>query len=69
MNVNKLKAKCVERGINIDTLSKNVGIDRGTFYRKLNNDGFSVEDAVKISDNLELTNVEILTIFFEKSVA
>ena len=35
VNVNKLKAKMVELGTNVDELSEKIGMDRATFYRRL----------------------------------
>lgn len=69
MNVNKLKAKCIERGMNIDSLSKAVGIGRSAFYRRLNKDAFSVEEAGRIAENLNLSQQELIDIFFESLVA
>jgi predicted transcriptional regulator len=69
MNANKLKAKCIEKGLNIETLSKNVGIGRGSFYRKLKDDSFSVKEVRKIASSLELTQMEITDIFFNVNVA
>ena len=34
VNVNKLKAKMVELGTNVDELSEKIGMDRATFYRR-----------------------------------
>lgn len=65
MNTKKLKAKCIEKGMNIVDLSKCVGIKSSTFYKKLNNASFCVEEARAISQVLELKNEEILSIFFE----
>lgn len=65
MNTKKLKAKCIEKGMNIVDLSKCVGMYSSTFYRKLSNSAFSVEEARAISQTLELKNEEILSIFFE----
>lgn len=39
VNVNKLKAKMVELGTNVDELSEKIGMDRATFYRRLSADG------------------------------
>jgi DNA-binding Xre family transcriptional regulator len=36
MNSNKLKARMVERGINGQTLSREIGISESAFYRKMN---------------------------------
>lgn len=35
MNINKLKGKLVEKGINIKDISKSLGISPSTFYRKI----------------------------------
>ena len=69
MNVNKLKAKCVEKGTNISELSKKVGIACGTFYRKLNEDTFAVDEARKIAEELELSHEDVMDIFFNKTVS
>lgn len=47
VNVNKLKAKMVELGMNVEELSSQVGIDRATFYRRLasNGEDFYVKEA------------------------
>ncbi len=35
VNVNKLKGKIVERGLNVENLAERIGLDRATLYRKL----------------------------------
>ena len=47
VNVNKLKGKIVERGLNVDGLAEKVGMDKSTFYRKLANEGstFTIGEA------------------------
>ena len=42
VNVKKLREKMREKGWNVEKLSKAIGIDKSTFYRKLNNNGFRV---------------------------
>lgn len=69
MNVNKLKAKCTEKGINIDTLSKGVDIGRSSFYRRMKKNAFSVEEAKKIAKYLGLKQQDVTDIFFEDVVA
>ena len=65
MNVNKLKGKIVEKGLNIEGLAKLIGTDRSTLYRKLNaSDKITIGDAIKIKNVLELTEVEATDIFF-----
>ena len=69
MNVNKLKAKCIEKGINIVDLSKQVEISQSAFYRRLKEDSFSVEEVRRIAECLELNQQDITDIFFEGIVA
>ena len=56
MNVNKLKGKIVENGLNVSQLASSIGIDRTTLYRKLtsNGDTLTISEAEKISKVLNL---------------
>ena len=65
MNELKLKAKIVECGMNVDTLSCQIGMDKSTFYRKVKQNGFTTLEANAISKKLNLDEKEILSIFFE----
>ena len=59
MNIRKLKGKLVEMGFNTETLAVKMNIDRSTLYRKLNKgEKFTIGDAQKIKDALNLTNDE-----------
>lgn len=71
VNVNKLKAKMVELELNADELSRRIGMDRATFYRRLSVDGqtFSIKEADAISRELDLTKNEVNEIFFSQFVA
>lgn len=71
MNINKLKGKIVERGMNIETLASLIGIDRSTFYRRLNNRGetFTVKEVNLIREHLKLSKEEAMEIFFTNHVA
>lgn len=69
MNERKLKAKCVEMGMNIESISKAIGIDKSTFYRKMEKESFTIREANKISSKLKLTHDEVMTIFFSEYVA
>lgn len=64
MNANKLKAKLVENGLNVELLAKQMGLNPQTVYNKINNDGFKMSEARKIGDILHLTSVELCEIFF-----
>ena len=71
MNVNKLKGKMVENEFTIEKLAKKIGIDRATFYRRLNSNGesFTIKEANLISVELGLTGEEVNAIFFKQTVA
>lgn len=71
VNVNKLKAKMVELGMNVDELSEKIGMDRTTFYRRLSADGqtFLIKEADAISKELGMTREEVNEIFFSQFVA
>lgn len=71
VNVNKLKGKIVERGMNVETLAKLIGLNKATLYRKLNGgaEEFSIKEAMDISSALSLTKEEATDIFFGNYVA
>lgn len=71
VNINKLKGKIVERGMNVETLANIVGMDRATLYRKINANGesFTIKEADSISKALNLTYEEVNSIFFSQYVA
>lgn len=71
MNVNKLKGKIVENGLNIPSVARKIGMDKATFYRKLNGETttFTIKEADAIVNILDLTSSEALAIFFEQNVA
>lgn len=71
VNVNKLKAKIVENEMNVEELSRRIGIDKATFYRKLSANGetFLIKEADAISKELQLTREEVNAIFFSQYVA
>ena len=71
VNINKLKRKIVENGLTIEKLADNIGIDRSTLYRKINNNGetFTIKEADLILNALNLTAEEAKAIFFSQFVA
>jgi predicted transcriptional regulator len=65
VNVLRLKAKIIEKGMNVEGLAKSIGIDRSSLYRKLNNfEKFTIGEANQIKEILEMTNEEASNIFF-----
>ena len=71
ININRLKGKIVEKGMSISSMAEKMGIDRATLYRRLENSGSGllVKDATLISEILDLTSSEALSIFFPRYVA
>jgi plasmid maintenance system antidote protein VapI len=64
MNLNKLKGKIVERGMNVEMLAEQIGVERSSMYRKLNNfEKITIGEAKKITDALNLSKEEASFIF------
>lgn len=64
----RLQAQMVLKGITGKELATKMGINEGTLYRKMGNDGdFSRSEIQKIMDILGIENPE--TIFFAKELA
>ena len=66
---NKLKGKMVEKDINVDALSRALGINPATFYRRMAQGTFNCIDIENIVNALGLSVDEALSIFFAKSLA
>lgn len=64
MNIQKLRSKIVEKGMNVETLAKEIGVNRSSMYRKLNNCKITIGECCKIKVALELSNEEASDIFF-----
>ena len=65
MNIQNLKDKMDNKGVSVEMLAKEIGIDRSTLYRKLSADGkFKISEAQKIRAALNLTDDEASNIFF-----
>ena len=71
VNINMLKVKILEKGWNIEKIAKKIGIDRSTFYRKMNDTGSECElgEADYIARLLDLNYDEVNEIFFSNFVA
>lgn len=64
MQVNKLKAKLVEKGMNVEKLAELIGTERSSLYRKLNNsEKITIGEAQKMKDVLLLSDSEAYEIF------
>lgn len=65
MDVNKLKGKIIEKGMNVERLADKIGVDRSTLYRKLDSaEKFTVGEVNKIKNVLELSMQDASDIFF-----
>lgn len=71
VNINKLKGRIVECGMNVDALAEKIGIDRATLYRKMNSNGkqILIREADAIARELNLNSEEAIAIFFAQYVA
>lgn len=64
MDLDLLVDKVAEKGINTYRLSKLLGVDRMSVYRKLSGcEPITIRDAEILKDVLDLTNLEALEIF------
>ena len=64
IKVNKLKAKIIERDTSVEELSRKMNINKVTFYRKMVNNSFFVNEVDAIAKELNLTSEETMEIFF-----
>lgn len=69
LNVQKLKAKIVEKGKNVEGVSADIGINPATFYRKMKNNSFEIREADRLIEVLSLNCDEATSIFFSDTVA
>ena len=69
IDVNKLKAKAVEKGMTFDGLAMDLKIDRTTFYRRLRTCTLRIGDIHKLIEVVGLTPTETIEIFLCQKVA
>lgn len=67
MNALKFQQVLDKRGLKKEDLAKIIDKDRATIYRRFTNkgDNFTVEEAQKIKEALDLTDEEAISIFFD----
>lgn len=65
MNINRLKGAVYQRGLTLEELASQTGIPRSTIWRNFKANNMALVQVKKIKDALELTNEEVLSIFFE----
>lgn len=66
VDVQLLKENIIKKGLNVETVSEKIGINKSTFYRKINNEGltFSIKEVTEIAKILKLRRKEVDDIFF-----
>ena len=66
VNTDKLKEHMASRGVTVEKLSRKIGMDDSTFYRKLSAQGktFTLEQADAIKRELNLDKETAEAIFF-----
>lgn len=64
MNTQKLKEKILSLGLNVESVAQKIGVDKSSFYRKLNNgEKFTVGEARRIKCALSLSDDEVNEFF------
>lgn len=66
MKTQKLKGEIVGSGMTLTEFADEVGISRSTFYRKIKDGSFTIDEAIKMAKKLNLSDHDILYIFFAK---
>ena len=71
VNTRKLKAKMVEEGMSVQEAARHLGVNKSTFYRKLQKPDvlISVRDVRILSEVLHISGTEAVEIFFAPEVA
>ena len=65
-----LKSTIVKKGTNVSEVAARMGIDKATLYRRIAAAGtFTIGEVEKITDILNLSNDEAISIFFTNTVA
>ena len=64
----KLKGKTVEAGKTMAELSKGLGINYSTFYRKIKRNSFKLGEVDALTRELDLSKEEVILIFFRQFV-
>jgi len=70
VNVNKLRAKMVENGLNVETTAEKAGMNKATLYRRLNNpEEITIGEADALVSALDMSGGEAVAVFFSQIVA
>jgi len=71
ININKLRGKIAEKGLNISKLAELIGVDKSSMYRKIKLGGetLTIKEVELIVKALDLSTDEFEQIFFNLNVA
>lgn len=70
VNTRVLRGKIVEKKTTISDVAFKMGIDKATLYRRIaNGESFTIGEAEKIAEILDLSHDEAVSIFFSPSIA
>lgn len=67
MKTQKLKGEIVGSGMTLTEFADEVGISRPTFYRKIKDGSFTIDEAIKMAKKLNLSDHDILYIFLQSN--
>lgn len=65
LNITRLSDKIAQKGLTISALADSIGVNKSTFYRKLNNggDNFLLWEIESVAKHLGLSQQDIIEIF------
>lgn len=71
IDINKFRAIIIEKKSSIEEVSCNLGVNKSTIYRKLQQNGetFTLKEVNVLVKLLNLTDNEIINIFFASNIA
>ena len=63
----KLREVIKKKNLSVESLAEKIGIDRETFYRKVNSNGekFTVGEVNKMAKEVGMTGLEVVSIFLQ----
>lgn len=70
VNVDLLKSKITERRTNVSEIAAQMGVDKATLYRRIaDGSSFTIGEVEKITEVLQLSHDDAISIFFSQTVA
>lgn len=69
MNKTEFKAEMIRHNENVESLSALINVSPATFYKKQNENSFTVAEVKAISEKMELSSSQVNNIFFNWKLA